>query len=308
MTADASNIATGAVLTQDAGGGQQPVAFMSTKLRDAQLNYTTLDKEFLAIVAALEEWRSYLQGHKFTLRTDHRNLLSVEHAAVQQKPRLMRWIHTLQQFDFQIEHVAGTANPADPLSRRPDYQLNVLQAEFTEERLIAALRQAYQFAPPGPERGATQGRDGLWRTERGQLIIPDVPELRRFLLSEYHVTGGHFGVAKTLELLSRHLYWRGMEEDVKRVCGHCYQCQQFKSHREGAQGLLQPLPTPGRPWKEIAMDFITHLPPSGESGFDCIFVVVDRLSRMAHFVPTHSTLTAAQFGAMFQREVVRYHG
>ncbi|MGH3054082.1 MAG: DDE-type integrase/transposase/recombinase, partial [Gaiellaceae bacterium] len=73
-----------------------------------------------------------------------------------------------------------------------------------------------------------------------------------------------------------------------------------------SQGLLQPLPIPTRPWKELSMDFITHLPLSGE--YDCIFVVVDRLSRMAHFVPTKSTMSAQEFGRVFLQEVVRLHG
>ena len=310
LTVDASDIATGAILSQDLGKGQQPVAFNSSKLNDVQRKYTTYEREFLAVVHALARWRCYLEGQRFILRTDHRNLLTVENASVYRRPMVMRWIAFLQQFDFKMEHLAGKLNPADPLSRRADHALNGVVLPLTEDQVRRAFHQAYVEAPLR-ERDypdAIRDKDGLWRTHSGQLLVPNVAALRDFIVSESHAAVGHFAMAKTRDYISRYYFWPTLRADVESFVLKCYRCQTNKSDKQQSQGLLQPLPVPSRPWCEISMDFITHLAPSEDDLSDSIMVVVDRLSRMAHFIPTWMTMTAAQLGRQFFKEVVRYHG
>ncbi|RYF06141.1 MAG: hypothetical protein EOO40_09465, partial [Deltaproteobacteria bacterium] len=122
---DASDFATGAVLTQDFGQGLQPIAFMSHKMSDAETRYPTHDREMLAIVQMLREWRTYLQGRQqFVIRicTDHNSL---QYFMTQQSlsARQSRWLDWLADFDFKIEYVRGSTNiAADALSRRVDHQ------------------------------------------------------------------------------------------------------------------------------------------------------------------------------------------
>ncbi len=124
VNTDASDFATGAVLQQDHGQGLQPVAFQSHKLTDAETRYPTHDKEMLAIVQMLGEWRTYLQGRQpFVIRvlTDHNSL---QYFMTQQSmsSRQSRWLDKLADFDFKIEYIRGPTNVvADALSRRPDY-------------------------------------------------------------------------------------------------------------------------------------------------------------------------------------------
>jgi hypothetical protein len=110
---DASKYALGAVLSQkDSNGNSHPVAYLSKSFSPTQRNYEIHDRELLAIITALEEWRHYLEGapHEITIRTDHKNL------TFWRKPqnitrRQARWLGFLSNFDFKIEHVAGTKPP-----------------------------------------------------------------------------------------------------------------------------------------------------------------------------------------------------
>ena len=121
---DASDYATGAVLQQDFGRGLQPIAYTSHKLSDPERRYPTHDKEMLAIIKMLGEWRIYLQGrHPFTIRicTDH-NSLQYFMTQPSLSARQSRWLDKLADFDFKIEYVKGPVNVvADALSRRPDH-------------------------------------------------------------------------------------------------------------------------------------------------------------------------------------------
>ena len=124
VNTDASDFATGAVLQQDFGRGLQPIAFLSHKMSDAETRYPTHDKEMLAIVNMLGEWRTYLQGRQpFTIRvlTDH-NSLQYFMTQPSLSARQSRWLDKLADFDFKIEYVKGPTNVvADALSRRADH-------------------------------------------------------------------------------------------------------------------------------------------------------------------------------------------
>ena len=117
---------------------------------------------------------------------------------------------------------------------------------------------------------------------------------------------GHFGISKTLETLKEHFYWPKMKRDVERICDRCLTCRKAKS-RVKPHGLYTPLPVPSEPWVDISMDFVLGLPRT-KRGKDSIFVVVDRFSKMAHFIACHKTDDATNISDLFFREVVRLHG
>jgi hypothetical protein len=101
-----------------------------------------------------------------------------------------------------------------------------------------------------------------------------------------------------------------MRKDVRAYCHDCLRCRRSKAARHKPYGLLQPLPVPDRPWEHVTFDFITELPPSKFLGqvYDSILVIVDRLTKMAHYVPAISTWTAEDLIQVWMREVVRLHG
>jgi len=117
---------------------------------------------------------------------------------------------------------------------------------------------------------------------------------------------GHFGVAKTLAMLKEKFFWPHMKRDIQKHCASCLTCLHTKSSTM-LVGMYTPLPVASTPWDDISMDFVLGLPRTSR-GVDSIFVVVDRFSKMAHFIPCHKVDDASHIAKLFFREVVRLHG
>ena len=123
------------------------------------------------------------------------------------------------------------------------------------------------------------------------MLVPK-GKLRLALLKECHdgLVAGHRGVEPTLTELVKNYYWPNLWDDVEQYVKSCVTCQQNRTQFCKEAGLLRPLPIPTKCWKSVSMDFMTHLPVSKQ--FNPIMVVVDRVNKMAHFVPTRDTATA----------------
>lgn len=134
---------------------------------------------------------------------------------------------------------------------------------------------------------------------RTSSIIPQ-------LLREYHdsAMGGHLGETKTYLKMRSEWFWVGMKGQIEQYVRECHICQQQKASYR--LGLLQSLPVPSQVWEDITMDFVEALPKS--KGWDTVFVVVDMLTKYAHFVGLRHPFTAASVAAEFVKEVVRLHG
>ena len=139
-----------------------------------------------------------------------------------------------------------------------------------------------------------------FRPDRGNLCT-------RVLQSKHnHITAGHFGYSKTLELLRREYAWPSMRTYCKNFVSQCVLCARNKPSRHRPYGLLQPLPIPERPWHSISMDFIEQLPPS--SGYTAILVVINRLSKEGVFIPTTDNVTAIDVADTFVTHMFAKHG
>src|SRR4051812_20457006 len=117
---------------------------------------------------------------------------------------------------------------------------------------------------------------------------------------------GHFGHEKTYAMLSTHYYRPRLHREVERYCQRCNTCKPAKS-KSNLSGLYTPFPIPFAPWSDISMDFILGLRRT-KHGHDSILVVVDRFSKMAHFIPCNRTDDASHVATLFFREIVRLHG
>jgi hypothetical protein len=128
------------------------------------------------------------------------------------------------------------------------------------------------------------------------------------LLQEAHGGGlmGHFGVKKMEDILAAHCFWPKMRIDVVRFVARCTTCQKAKS-RLNPHGSYMPLPAPSNPWEDISMDFVLGLPRT-KRGHDNIFVVVDRFSKMAHFITCHKTDDASHIADLFFGKIIHLHG
>ncbi|KAL3566434.1 hypothetical protein D5086_031849 [Populus alba] len=304
---DASGIGIGAVLMQD----KRSIAYFSEKLNGAALNYPTYDKELYALVRTLETWQHYLWPKEFVIHSDHESL---KHLKGQGKlsRRHAKWVEFIETFSYVIKYKQGKENTvADALSRRY-VLLSTLDARFLGfEHTKKLYKDDSDFANvynacETSAFGKFYRLDGYLFKE-SRLCVP-LSSMRELLVREAYGGGlmGHFGVVKTLDVLHEHFYWTKMKRDVQRICDKCITCRKAKS-RTQPHGLYTPLPVPMEPWVDILMDFVLGLPRS-KRGRDSIFVVVDRFSKMAHFIPCHKTDDATNIADLFFREIIRLHG
>jgi hypothetical protein len=326
LDCDSSGYGIGAALMQDQGRGLQPIAFMSKKLLDAEKNYTIREQEMLAIVCACKEWRHYLHGSKFKIVTDHDTLKYIDTQKKQLSPRQHRWAEFMAEFNYEIVYRPGKHNVvADALSRRPDHksitttltELNSVTVSKidVESSLLTEIKNAYKkdklykrMEKYGYKHGYHKEDDGIVYYN-DKVYIPNISSIIKLLLHEAHDSNvaGHMGINKTMELLKRNYFWPRMHRHVIKYVNTCSKCQRNKSINRASNGLLQPLPIPTRRWQVITIDFIGPLPRT-RNGYDYILVVVDKLSKMVHYIPCHQSVTAEQVARLLMSNVVRYHG
>ncbi len=342
LESDASDYAIGAVLSQQHEDDLwHPLAYISRTLNPAERNYDIHDKEMLAVVFACIEWRPLLLSlsDPFVVLTDHHALEYFMTTKILNR-RQARWAERLADFHFTLSYRPGTANTsADALSRRDDARTlsggassaqddskdELRQPFFKEHHLRRTTTEPHQpdllleriKLRQGEDQALQEGlstdppqytkKDGLIQF-KDRIAVPSDDEVKlRILQSKHdHTTAGHPGTHKTFDLVKRDYAWKGMKKYVTDYVHGCLTCARSKSLRHKKYGLLQPLPIPERPWASISMDFIEQLPES--DGYDSILVVVDRLTKMALFIPTDTTTTAQDLADLFVRHVFSKHG
>ncbi|GJX25621.1 retrotransposon-related protein [Tanacetum coccineum] len=283
---DASGMGIGAVLQQEG----HPIAYLSKSLSSKHQALSTYEKEFYAVLMALEKWRGYLLDRHFKIKTDH---FSLKYLLDQRltTPFQAKWLSKLLGYDYEISYKKGSEN----------YVVDALSRISNDSELCSlVLNHTYT----GTKYTWTNGE----LRRKGKLVIGSDDQLRKTLVTYFHFDpiGGHSGVQVTLQKLGTVLYWRGMKKFTKKFVSECDVCQRNKPDLSASPGYLQPLPIPTKVWHDISMDFIEALPPS--QGKTVLFVVVDRLSKYAHFIPMSHPFTASQVAQAFMDNVYKLHG
>jgi len=144
--------------------------------------------------------------------------------------------------------------------------------------------------------------------KEGKVYVPKDEKLRAEIVRLHHDTpiGGHGGQWKTVELVTRNFWWPGITKEVKRYVKGCDACQHNKNHTEQPTDKLMPNSILEKPWTHISADFITKLPLA--QGYDLILVVVNRLTKMVHFIPTTEKMSAEGLARLFRDNVWKLHG
>jgi hypothetical protein len=147
----------------------------------------------------------------------------------------------------------------------------------------------------------------LWFKNR--LVVPEVPELQQLILDEAHLTrfSTHPGSNKMYHDLKQRFWWTKMKIKIARYVAKCDTCQKVKAMHLKSARELRPLPIPSWKWEDISMDFIVGLPKTSK-GFYSIWVIVDRLTKSAHFLPVQITYPANRCAKLYLERIISLHG
>jgi hypothetical protein len=160
----------------------------------------------------------------------------------------------------------------------------------------------------GKAKGFNEDGQGIVWFEKRVCVPPD-PELRKLILQEAHDSpySIYLGNTKMYMDLKGSFWWSNMKRDIAEYIALCDICNRVKAEHQKPVGLLQPLPIPEWKWDNVGMDFITGLPRT-KSGYDSIWIVVDRLTKVSHLIPVKTTYTSARLAKIYMNIIVCLHG
>ncbi|KAA3460521.1 DNA/RNA polymerases superfamily protein [Gossypium australe] len=194
------------------------------------------------------------------------------------------------------------------LQVKPSWISQVKERQQTDELLKGKLQLASKDGPTE----FSMNEEGLL-CFRGRVCMPKDLELRSRILNEAHGSayamhpGMHPRGSKMFRNLRDQFWWPGLKQEVTELVGNCLTCQQVKSEHQLPSGLLQPVKIPQWKWERITMDFVSGLPLTPTKK-DAVWVVVDRLTKSAHFIPVRVDYSLQKLAKLYIAEVVRLHG
>ncbi|GJU81862.1 putative reverse transcriptase domain-containing protein [Tanacetum coccineum] len=322
VNCDASHKGLGVVLMQR----EKVIAYASRQLKVYEKNYTTHDLELGLVIFALKIWRHCLYGTRCTVFTDHKSL---QHILDQKElnMRQRRCLELLSDYDCDICYHPGMANVvADALSHK----------EWTEPLRVRALVMTIGLNLPKQILEAQIEAlkiENLVNEDVGGMIRKDIPkerleprtdgtlclhsrswlpcygDLRSVIIyesnkSKYSI---HPSSEKMYQDVKKLYWWPNMKADIATYVIKCLMCVRVKAEHQRPSGLLVQPAIPEWKWDDIMMDFITKLPRSSQ-GFETIWVIVDWLTKSAHFLPIMENDPLDKLARLYLNRIVARHG
>ncbi|GJZ43046.1 putative reverse transcriptase domain-containing protein [Tanacetum coccineum] len=311
---------------------EKVIAYASRHLKIHEKNYTTHDLELGAVVFALKIWRHYLYGTKCTVFTDHKSL---QHILDQREldMRQRRWLELLSDYDCEIRYHPRKANVVvDALSRKdqePPLRVRALVMTIglnLPKQILDAQTKARK-----PKNIKNEDVGGMlvenskdpekFRMEKleshadgilcfnGRSWLPCYGDLRTVIMHESHKSkyAIHPGSDKMYQDMKKLYWWPNMKANIATYVSKCLTCAKVKAEHQRPLGLLVQPDIPQWKWDNITMDFVMKHPKSSQ-GYNIIWVIVDRLTKSAIFVPMRETDPMDKLARMYLKEVVTRHG
>ena len=308
-------------------------------------NYPTHDLELAAVVFALKIWRHYLYGVHCRIFTDHKSLQYI-FTQKELNLRQRRWLKLIKDYDCTIEYHLGKANVvADALSRLPESSLSQMRSGYLPllvdlralgvilevddsgallatfhvrpllvDQILAGQSQDPQIVKLKEEiekgtKAEFQIRDDGMIVKGQRMCVPEYGDLKRDIMEEAHSSAYamHPGSTKMYRTLKEYYWWNGMKKEIASFVSRCLTCQQVKVEHQKPAGKIQLLPIPVWKCEKITMDFVSGLPRT-QRQHDAIWVIVDRLTKSAHFLPVNVMDSLEKLAQLYVDEIMRLHG
>ena len=334
LVSDASDYGVGAVLSHKMeDGSERPVGYVSRSLNDTERNYSTLEKEALAMIFGVKKFHQFLYGHSFTIKTDHKPLEGLlnekKGIPTQAAPRIQRWALTLAGYEYKISYKAGQTNGnADALSRLPLPVMpnavplpgeTILLMEHMEGTPVHSgkikewtkrdpvLSQVLRFTLQGWPTTNSSVELNPFFSKKTELSVEDgcvlwgarvvvPPQGRSKILTELHEA--YPGESRMKALARSYVWWPGMDQDIVKEVKRCDKCQSHQ--RAPAEAPLHPWEWPGLPWSRLHIDY------AGPYKGEIFLVVVDAYSKWLDVHCMKSTTSTATIEKL--REIFATHG
>jgi transposase InsO family protein len=314
LETDACKNGVGAVLLQEG----HPLAFLSKPLGTKTQGLSTYEKEYLAILIAVDQWRHYLLHAEFVIFTDQKSLIHLNEQRMN-TPWQQKVFTKLLGMQYKIVYKPGSDNRvADALSRRvhdtpavlaisacsPQWCQDIIDGYLRDEE---AKRLLAKLVVNGSSVPHFSLQDGIIKF-KNKIWVGNNQSMHQAILEAIHssAVGGHSGFPVTYHKLKQLFSWPGMRKFAKQFVASCSVCQQSKPERIKYPGLLQPLPVPAGAWQTVTMDFVEGLPTSGNK--NCVMVVVDKFSKFSHFIALKHPFSALVVAKHFMQHVYKLHG
>ena len=324
-------MAIGAVLVQKVDGLMHPIAFASRLLNKHERNYSTTEKEMLAIVYASRVFSSYIFGREIKFFTDHKPLSTLQKAK-EPNGRLYRLLLKLEEFNYKIIYYPGALNKLADLLSRPNQtkvEINKLEMEceldWEEEqdrdRELSIVKVAVKTGDVKELLGLDNSK--YWNTNKEYLFVQDnilklknyqgidvvvVPsQLRSFICKIYHdeITAGHLSYEKTYKSICSRYYWPQMKTEIFDYCKSCDVCQRLKPRNETNRSRLISIKVE-KPWDLVGIDIAGPLKLT-KRGNTHFFLLIDYVSKFCITGDTNST-TAASTREFVKKKLIEVFG
>jgi len=294
LKTNASDFAVGACLYQIKDEQQRLIAYWSKKLSEPEERYKVHDKELLAIVKALQDWRPYLADTEKPIQiyTDHKNLRNFA-TTKQLNWQQVRWAEQLANYKFQIHYKKGNENDeADALSRQPDHEeVKKIHVKILSEDNKGIL---------------TKGLTAMYKMKQASLMNEELIQV-----CHDSRTDEHLEVKRIEDLIWRRHNISNLKNWIIKYITRCNSCHRNKIQRDKRYDEVTQLDTPNVSWESVTMNFITKLLTSKdlawEVKFDSILTIVDRLTKYTMFISFQETATASVLTYTILQELVNNH-
>lgn len=309
---DASDLGMGAVLTQIQNGEEKVIAYMSKKLTATQQKYHVTERECLAVITAIEKFRQYIEGVKFTVVTDHASLQWLQNFK-DTNGRVSRWSLRLQAHDFDIKHRKGTQMVVPDLLSRAIESICIEELANTSDAAYAGLREAIRNSPSNyfdlrVDCGIilkhinkySDAVDDAWR-----IYVPN--DHIETVIASNHIDklAAHGGFAKTVHRIRRKYYWNKMQNDIAKFIRACDVCKATKPTNQVQTAPMGLYRDPERPFKMISIDYCGPYTRT-KSGNRFLLVVVDSFSKFVWLKPLRNASAEATIEFLEREIFYRY--